>query len=126
MNKQILVIDDDILTLEVINSMLNDEGYNVKSVHLTEMIFPSIAEFNPDLIIMDIKLNKADGRILCNQIKESENTKHIPIILLTGLDYDLIGEIICNADAIMGKPYKLDNMLLTIKNLLDSKIETFS
>ncbi|GGI24481.1 response regulator [Pedobacter mendelii] len=120
MKNKILVIDDDHLTLEILEIILNDEGYDVKSVDLTEMIFPSIEIFKPDLIIMDIKLDKADGRILCDEIKRSNETQHIPIILLTALEYSIIGEIACDAEAIMGKPYDSKNMLLTIKNLLDS------
>ena len=120
MQKRIMVIDDDEMMLESLGLFLTDENYLIKTVDNSEMIDPALAKFNPELIIMDIRLDGADGRIICDGLKANSTTSHIPIILLTGMSYDEIALIDCEADAIMGKPYESTWLLSTIKQLLSA------
>jgi len=118
MQKRILVIDDDEMMLASLELFLTDENYLIETIDSSEMIDPALAKFAPELIIMDIKLDRADGRVICDELKANSITSHIPIILLTGLSYEEIAEIDCQADAIIGKPYESSSLLFTIKQLL--------
>ncbi|RQO66643.1 response regulator [Pedobacter sp. KBW01] len=118
MNKKILVVDDDLFMLRSLELLLSDEGYIVHLVDKSSLIKESIVAFNPDLIVMDIRLDDADGREICDKIKNSWLTAQIPIILLTGLSHQKISEFDCQADAILGKPCNYDTLLHTISDLL--------
>ena len=118
MNKKILVVDDDLFLLGSLELLLSDEGYIVSLVDKSSLIKDSIVAFNPDLIIMDICLDDADGREICDKIKNSWLTAQIPIILMTALSHKKISELDCLADAIIGKPCNYDTLLKTISDLI--------
>ncbi len=119
MNKKILVVDDDLFLLGSLELLLSDEGYIVHLIDKSSLIKESIVAFNPDLIIMDILLDDADGREICDKIKNSWSTSQIPIILLTALSHKKISELDCQADAIIGKPCNYSTLLHTISDLLN-------
>lgn len=118
MNKKILVIDDEPLFLEVLSTVLTEEGFTVEYAEKADSIYSLLDSFKPDLLILDIRIADVDGRTICNELKQHPFTKNLPIIMLTGISYEEISELDCYADAIIGKPYKYDNLLLTIKQLL--------
>ena len=114
--KKILVIDDDLSLLEALEDFLRIEGFEVRSSPHHQSIENINKDFRPDLIILDINLGDSDGRTICDQLKNSDSTAHIPILLLTGLSYEDISEIECLADGIIGKPFESSHLLLNIKN----------
>ncbi len=77
----------------------------------------------PDIIISDVMMPKMDGIEFCRQIKGNVNTSHIPLVLLTAkatLENRLRG-LDEGADAYISKPFNLQELELTIKNLLESR-----
>ncbi|WP_316846919.1 response regulator transcription factor [Pedobacter psychrodurus] len=118
MQKRILVIDDDELMLGALDSFLVFENFLTETVVSAKLIDQALAGFKPDLIIMDIRLDAADGRLICDELKGKSGSSGIPIILLTGLSYREIALIDCKADAIIGKPYESSSLLNTIDQLL--------
>lgn len=118
MGKKILVVDDSFLILEALGTFLIQEGFIVRCAEKAVLIDSLIDDFEPDLIILDIKLGDVDGRVVCNELKQRSDTEHLPIIMLTGLTFEEIAELDCYADAILGKPYESANLLLTINQLL--------
>ncbi|WP_316832072.1 PleD family two-component system response regulator [Pedobacter aquatilis] len=118
MQKKILVVDDDKLLLNALEQYLSEAKFEVRALSEPSEINNAIIELKPDLIILDIRLGEEDGRLICDDLKKSKSTAHIPVILLTGLIYDDIAEIDCEADAIIGKPYEWGSLLSTIKQLI--------
>lgn len=120
--KKILVVDDDDDVLETTQLILEIAGYDVEPLNDAELIFERIDEFEPNLIILDIVLGKIDGRVICSQIKSHEDTKHIPILMMSGL-YDLkeVQEMECAPDDFMSKPFKMDILLEKIEKLVNQR-----
>ncbi|RZK39619.1 MAG: response regulator [Pedobacter sp.] len=120
--KKILVVDDDDDVLETIQLILEIGGYDVEPLNDAELIFERIQEFEPDLILLDVVLGKIDGRVLCSQIKKNNDTKYIPILMMSGL-YDLkeVQEMDCAPDDFMQKPFKMDILLEKIERLVNRK-----
>jgi len=112
--KKILVVDDDRFFLSQLEHQLTEEKFEVKCIEKLGDIEASIAHFQPDLIILDILLEDGDGRLACNDLKSQSHTAHLPIVVITGLDFMEISKIECEADAIMGKPFSFDNLMLNI------------
>lgn len=77
----------------------------------------------PDLIVSDIMMPGADGIALCASVKSSENTNHIPVILLTARSSisNQVQGLATGADAYITKPFNTKILELTIKNLLVAK-----
>jgi len=118
MKKKILVVEDDTLLLSALDNFLIHEDFLTRMVAKAQEVESEVEEFKPDLILMDIFLDTADGRIICDKLKSNPSTLYIPIILLTGLSYEEIALFDCQADAIVGKPYDNRSLLHTINQCL--------
>ena len=123
--KKILVVDDDDDVLETIQLILEIGGYDVEPLNDAQLVFDRISDFKPDLVLLDVVLGKIDGRVICSQIKSHDETKRIPILMMSGL-YDLkeIQSMECAPDDFMQKPFKMDVLLEKIEKLVTKKKET--
>lgn len=79
----ILAVDDtpDVLTL--LARILTKEGHNVRTAESGELALACIASLMPDLVLLDVRLKGLCGLDVCRQLKEREETRHIPIILIS-------------------------------------------
>lgn len=120
--KKVLVVDDDDDVLETLQLILEIGGYDVEPLNNAELIFERIEEFEPHLILLDVVLGKIDGRTICSQIKGYSETKHIPVLMISGL-YDLkeVQDMTCAPDDFMPKPFKMDVLLEKIEKLVHNK-----
>ncbi len=120
-NKKILAVDDEPLILELLEVQLKKAGYElITSTGGTEAL--SLVEKNrPDLIILDVMMPPPDGFHVCNTLKNNPDYRHIPIIMLTSeaRAADKIWGMEAEADAYIIKPYQEQELLRTIKELLD-------
>jgi DNA-binding response OmpR family regulator len=118
---KILVVDDDHDILSVVKILLNLNNFAVRTTSKWEYISHEIEDFSPDLILLDVALGGADGREICKQLKKSDDTRHIPIILFSA-HYDLVNNIQgCMADGLVTKPFETSYLLDTIrKNIAQS------
>ncbi len=119
MGKKLLVLDDDQDLLDILSFILTESGYNVRALTSGENIFEEIEAYWPDLIIMDVLLNRLDGRVICKSIKENRKTSTIPVILISstaGLTqpFDLPGA----PNDFIAKPFDMDDLLNRVAKLL--------
>lgn len=121
--KRIIVVDDDEEVLDTIELVLEIGGYEVEPLSDAEGIHETVSSFNPDLIILDIVLGKIDGRTICAEIKNNPKTKHIPILMMSGLyKADEISSLETPPDDFMPKPFKMDVLLEKIEKLINVKV----
>src|SRR5258708_29889007 len=83
MSKKVLVVDDDVDILEGIALILEIEGYTVSTIAKGEKTYKRVEEFQPDLVLLDIRMFGTDGRAICKRLKSQKKTKHIPVILVS-------------------------------------------
>ncbi|MBW1911417.1 MAG: response regulator [Deltaproteobacteria bacterium] len=83
--KKILIVDDNRTTLKLLEKQLTDAGYRViQANNGRDAVFLAGKE-QPDLIISDVEMPRMDGGEVAKALKESPNTKHIPLFFFTGL-----------------------------------------
>jgi signal transduction histidine kinase len=80
---RVMVVDDDVDTVELLIKRLGAEGYHTSEAYDGEQALQRAEEYGPDVIILDIKMPKVDGYEVCRRLKGSEGTRLIPIIMLT-------------------------------------------
>ena len=120
--KRIIVVDDDEEVLDTIELVLEIGGYEVEPLTDANGIHEKINSFNPDLIILDIVLGKIDGRTICNEIKTNPKTKHIPVLMISGLyKAEEINMLETPPNDFISKPFKMDVLLGKIENLIIEK-----
>ena len=116
--KKILVVDDEVAILTVVKLILSQYSFEVETISEWERLPQMLQSFNPDLIILDVSLPGGDGRDVCNQLKNDEDTSHIPIILFSA-DCNSIKSLKgCKPDAVIEKPFDSAELVTAIqKNL---------
>jgi PAS domain S-box-containing protein len=87
-HRKVLVIDDDKNALDLIEVILEGEGYDVMKTHDGKDGLALAARENPDLIILDLIMPGLSGFNVAFQLKQQERTRHTPIIILTSMDVD--------------------------------------
>ena len=90
MNKKmpyILCADDDSVNNELVELYLED-NYEVKCVTNGQECLDGVSYRKPDLILLDLMMPVLGGKEVCNHLKNSSDTKHIPIIVLSAQSYE--------------------------------------
>jgi len=81
-----------------------------------------IDDFKPDLLILDIMLPDGDGRMLLQQLRQKESTKHIPVLMISAR---YTKENLQNAEykpnGFLAKPFDIDELLDRIEGILSGK-----
>ena len=115
--KKILVVDDDIGILEMVQLVLEDEGYEVQA-RLNGACFHQMRSDLPDLILLDVLLSGEDGRELCQRLKGDERTRHIPVILFSAHFSERDIPAMSGADAFLPKPFHLLELIDLVERYL--------
>jgi len=118
--KTILVIDDDIITHNMLRTTLASAGYFVRVASTGEEGIRMAEERPPSVIILDIMMPGLDGGEVAKIFKADAETKDIPIIFLSSLISEKEEKIGSRKDMIsfLSKPYNQDKLLNEIKKYL--------
>lgn len=82
--KKILVVDDSMGMVRMIQSVLEKEGYRAIGLSDPSRIEQTIDSETPSLILLDVVMPERNGFQVCRTLKNSENYRNIPIILVSG------------------------------------------
>jgi len=117
--RTILVVDDEPNVRSLVIRMLGKE-YDVIEADNGETAVSLARRHKPDFILMDIMMPKMDGYTACKTIKTNLETKMIPVVMLTALNFELnIGlSHEMGADGYMTKPFNQKDLLATIGRFL--------
>lgn len=116
---KLLIVDDSVALLEVMKTILERNGYTVKTLNKTPDIYKEIREFQPDLLILDIYLAGEDGREICKEIRNNVETKHICILVFSASPRTLEDYKSYYADDFIEKPFDITHLVEKIKSVLD-------
>ena len=117
---KILVIDDEPEITDIVETFLENAGYEVKSENSSAIGIESAKTFVPDLILLDIMMPFMDGYEVCKKLKKSEATSKIPVIFLTGKDArsDEGRSFEVGGDMFIKKPFSCERLLEIVKVVL--------
>ncbi len=125
-SQKVLIVDDDpvvVRTLSLVFEKLG--GYQIAIARDGKEALQEVARSSIDLIILDLQLPIVTGEEVCKQIKRSEKTKNIPIIMVSGKCHEvdrIIGRVI-GADYYMTKPFEIPELLKAANDILEKKLE---
>jgi len=117
---KILIVDDDPDIRDVLKLTLSEENYELLEARDGEEALKIIHENQPDLILLDYKIPKIDGREVCRRIKKDLLLRHLPIIMVTGKGdiSDKVDGIEAGADDYVVKPFEPKELLARIRMIL--------
>ncbi|RQO40407.1 response regulator [Chryseobacterium sp. KBW03] len=108
--KKILIFDDDTAILEVITIIFEENGYEVKISETSHDILERVAEYKPDVILMDNWIPRIGGVEATKLLKSTEEFKHIPVIYVTANNDIVALAAEAQADDYVSKPFNLDDL----------------
>ena len=122
---KILIVEDNIDTVDLLRKRLRADGYDTGEAYDGEEGLKKVIEYEPDLIVLDIMMPKLDGFQVCRRLKEDENTRHIPVIILTAKgDVDsTVKGLDIGGDDYLAKPFDYKELVARIHSLLRKKAE---
>ncbi|MEX0870086.1 MAG: response regulator [Candidatus Spechtbacterales bacterium] len=121
MAKKILFIEDEEALQKTLSEALKQEGYDVVGAFDGEEGLAMSKKSSYDLILLDLRLPKKDGFDVLNELKSGEDTKNIPVIVLTNLEtaLDIQKALDLGATTYLVKAnYDLDSVLSKIEQVL--------
>ena len=117
---KIMIIEDEDNLQTILQYNLSQQGYEVASVLDGGKALAEIQSQMPDLILLDWLLPHMSGVEICKRVRQNQNLKHIPILMLTarGEISDKVSGLSVGTDDYMTKPFSLDELHARIKALL--------
>jgi DNA-binding response OmpR family regulator len=118
MKKRILVVENDAEILNVLNYLLKDEGFEVKTLRNVDDLIATITTFKPDAILLDVIVPGVEGTEVCRMIKSKKDLTHIPLIVLS--THPIVTATIKElcADEVVSKPFDINHLVEVISNQL--------
>jgi two-component system phosphate regulon response regulator PhoB len=119
--KQVLIIEDDRDILQVLETVLTYNEFEVNGINRTDDIYETIKKYKPDLVLTDYLLSGLNGGKICQLIKSNKDTCHIPVMLISA--YPALATSFGNFgfDAFINKPFDINDLVAKIKQLLGKK-----
>jgi len=116
--KKILVVDDDQGILDAFTAILESENYDVYTESDPGNLASTIKKTSPDLMLLDVLLSGGDGRVICKNLKADEETKRIPIIMVSAHPSASKSIQAAGADDFLEKPFDMDVLLKKVADHL--------
>ncbi len=119
--KKVLIVDDEPGVRQLVSKILSRD-YTVIEARDGEEAINMVRSQKPGIVIMDMMMPKMDGLTACYAIKKDPATKSIPVIMLTAIDQELnkkLSTTVMGANKYMTKPFSAQELLETIKQLLN-------
>ncbi|MGP1386247.1 MAG: response regulator [Thainema sp.] len=118
--RTVLVVDDSNTVREMIADLLGKVGIKVLEASDGAEAKQKIEASPPDLVVMDIVMPNMNGYELCRWVKSNRTTQDIPVVICSskGEEFDRYWGMKQGADAYIAKPFRPDEMVETVKQLL--------
>ena len=117
---RILIVEDDRSIAQLLMYILEAEGFSVEHVDRGEEAERRLAKALPDLVILDWKLPDASGLEICRKLREGDDTRDMPVIMLTarGEENDRVRGFEAGADDYVVKPFSMPEFVARVRALL--------
>lgn len=120
MRKKILIIDDDITICEIINTLLEEEGYNTAYLLNGDTIEQKIATFEPDLFILDYLMPGKNGAEIAEYLRSHPITKNKPIIMVAANSHYKQHAKKAGVNLFLNKPFDIYELIYGVKTLMEN------
>ena len=118
--ERVLIVDDDPDIQRLVSYNLSQAGFQATTAGTGQAALETVHKHPPDLIILDVMLPDIDGLEVCRSLRQRENSRRIPIIMLTARteEIDRVVGFELGADDYVMKPFSPRELVLRVKSIL--------
>ena len=118
----ILVVDDSQDNLFLVQTILEEEGYEISLAEDGRTALAQIEHYPPDLVLLDVMMPEMDGFEVTKRIRDNPTIPFMPILLITAFDQpSVVKGLDSGADDFIRKPVEVDELLARVRSLLRLK-----
>ena len=116
----IYLVEDDNSIRELVAYTFNTAGLEAEGFDRPSLFWEALEKRKPDLVLLDIMLPEEDGIQILQKLRQREDTKKLPVIMLTakGSEYDKVMGLESGADDYVSKPFGMMEMVSRVKAVL--------
>ncbi|WNJ98331.1 response regulator [Thalassospiraceae bacterium LMO-JJ14] len=120
----VLIIDDDEVTLSLLEAVLNEAGFDVQTMTDSENALKAIEKSRPDVVLSDLMMPKIDGFELCQSVRENEALKDTRFIVVSAKAYasDEARALELGADGFIRKPINTETFADKLRSIIEDQI----
>ena len=120
---RILIADDTPEAVELLEAYLAGTDYETAIATDGEETLARVADWHPDLILLDVMMPKISGFEVCKRLRSNPATRDLAILMVTALDQtsDVERAVEAGTDDFLSKPINKTDLLLHVRNLLKSR-----
>jgi CheY-like chemotaxis protein len=115
----VLVVDDEFGIVDVLETILTDEGYRVLTACNGKQGLVRLSEENPDIILLDLMMPILSGSGMLRAMASEPAYQRIPVIMMSGLSEESVAERCKGYAAFLHKPFRAAAVLSTVARVLD-------
>ncbi|MCC6321619.1 MAG: response regulator [Phycisphaerales bacterium] len=120
----VLIVDDNLQNLELMQAYLEELDCPVRTARDGLEAIELVDQAHPDVILLDVMMPRMSGFQVCTKLKAAQNTRDIPIIMVTALNElsDVEKAMESGADDFVTKPVNKQELVLRVKSLLQLRL----
>ena len=120
MSKKVLIVDDEVNIVISLEFLMEQAGYTVDVARTGDEALAKVAEFRPDLILLDVMLPGINGFDICQRIRQTPAWQHMKVMMLTakGREVEITKGLALGADAYITKPFSTKALLAEVESQL--------
>ena len=117
---EVLIVEDEPEIAELIEFHAERAGMRARTIHSGKLALELSRREKPDVIVLDLMLPDLDGLEVCRRLKQSDDTRGIPIVMVTakGEEADIVAGIELGADDYVTKPFSPRVLMARLRNVL--------
>ena len=117
---KILIVDDEPNIVLPLEFLMRKQGHEVRVASDGDEALVAVAEFGPDLVLLDVMLPGRSGYEVCQALRERPEWRHVKVVMLTakGRDVEVAKGEAVGADAYVTKPFSSRELVEQVERLL--------
>jgi DNA-binding response OmpR family regulator len=120
---RVLIADDNPQGAELLEAYLGDSDYELRTAADGEQTLREVADWKPDLILLDIMMPKISGFEVCKRLRANSDTHDVAVLMITALDQpsDIERAVEAGTDEFLSKPIDKTVLLVRVRALLRTR-----
>jgi DNA-binding response OmpR family regulator len=118
MPQTVMLVDDDPQLRHVVSMFFELEGYNVLQAEDGGQAIKMLAEYVPDVILLDLMMPDVTGAEVCQHVRASKRLKEVPVVVFTAAEMKEEELVAAGADRFIAKPYSLEGLRRVVRALI--------